>query len=248
MKKQRTILIDDEKYARENLTGELIKFEETIAIIGEAGSVETAINMINERKPDLIFLDINLGDGTGFDVLEKVGFKKFKTVFLTAYDQYAIKALKINALDYLLKPLNKVELTEVIHKINLHEEQMQEQIKELLNQVREKSAPKKVTILSSDGLILYDIEEIIRCQSDGNYTIIYFKNKTKIISSKTLKHFDDMLSDLGFHRIHNSHLVNLIHLKRYINSDGGYLKMTDDSEVPISQRKKTQVLTILESL
>ena len=239
--KQRTIIIDDEKYARENLIHELEKYNDIIEIIGEANNVESAIEIIDNLKPNLIFLDINLGDGTGFNVLENVMFNDFKTVFVTAYDQYAIKALKINAIDYLLKPLNKTELKEVVDKIVSLETKMQIQVQEILSQVKNNFRSKK-------GLILYEIDSIIRCQSDGNYTMIFFNDKKKIISSKTLKHFDELLGEYGFERIHNSHLVNINYITKYLNKDGGFLMLSDGYEVPISQRKKTYVMSILEKI
>ena len=221
--KQRTIIIDDEKYARENLIHELEKYNDIIEIIGEANNVESAIEIIDNLKPNLIFLDINLGDGTGFNVLENVMFNDFKTVFVTAYDQYAIKALKINAIDYLLKPLNKTELKEVVDKIVSLETKMQIQVQEILSQVKNNFRSKKIAIPSTEGLILYEIDSIIRCQSDGNYTMIFFNDKKKIISSKTLKHFDELLGEYGFERIHNSHLVNINYITKYLNKDGGFL-------------------------
>jgi two-component system LytT family response regulator len=246
--KQRTIIIDDEKYARENLIHELEKYNDIIEIIGEANNVESAIEIIDNLKPNLIFLDINLGDGTGFNVLENVVFNDFKIVFVTAYDQYAIKALKINAIDYLLKPLNKTELKEVVDKIVSLETKMQIQVQEILSQVKNNFKSKKIAIPSTEGLILYEIDSIIRCQSDGNYTMIFFNDKKKIISSKTLKHFDELLSEYGFERIHNSHLINVNYITKYLNKDGGFLMLSDGYEVPISQRKKTYVMSILEKI
>ena len=245
--KFKTLIIDDVKYARENLTFALLSFSNEIQIIGEANSVETARIAIEELKPDLIFLDINLGDGTGFDVLENLKFTDFKLVFLTAYDQYAIKALKVNAIDYLLKPMNILELKDVIQKIIRLEYKDTLRISNLLETVKD-NKPKKIAIPSQDGISFYEIYEIIRCQSDGNYTNIYFTDKSKTLSSKTLKFFEETLEGLGFERIHNSHLINVKHVKKYINLDGGFLKMSDDVEVPISQRKKTYVLNLLENL
>lgn len=247
MGKLRTILVDDEKYSRENLTSELRNHAEIIDIVGEANSVESAVPLINELKPELVFLDINLGDGTGFDVLEQVETRDFKLVFLTAYDQYAIKAMRFSALDYLLKPLDKGELSQLMHRVLVEEFKQRRQIESLLENVSTKIA-KKIAIPTAEGLNIHDVEDIVRCQSDGNYTLIFFKDKTRIMSSKTLKHFDELLENNSFERIHNSHLVNMYHVKKYINTDGGFLKMSDDSEIPISQRKKSQVLAALEDL
>lgn len=245
--KLRTVLIDDEKYARENLRAELEPYSDVLELVGEANSVEQALELIDGERPELIFLDINLGDGTGFDVLEKVKHKEFKLVFLTAYNQYAIRAFKFNALDYLLKPLDKKELATVIEKVQRLIHQHQPLLEEILKNM-EGLQSKKIAIPSQDGFSLHPIDEIIRCQSDGNYTLIYFNDKHKILSSKTLKYFDDLLTNSHFERVHNSHLVNLNHIKKYSNIDGGSLKMSDGSEVPISQRKKSHVLTVLERM
>lgn len=242
-----TIIIDDEKYSCENIRAELLTFSDSINIVGEAYSVASAVPLIEQLRPDLIFLDINLGDGMGFDVLEKIKHRQFKLVFVTAYDQYAIRAFKFNALDYLLKPLNKLELNRVMEKIISEQSKQSIRIDELLKNLREKK-PKKIVIPSQEGYTLYEIDEIVRCQSDGNYTLIFLTNGQKILSSKTLKFFDDLLISMDFERIHNSHLVNMNHVKKYINLEGGVLKMSDESEIPISQRKKSHVLSVLEGM
>ena len=247
MLKLKTILIDDEKYSRENLMAELEPFSGMIQVIGESNSMTSAVKQIDELKPDLIFLDINLGDGTGFDVLEKITHHKFKLIFLTAYNQYAIKAFKFNAIDYLLKPLNKEDLKNVLERIRRNEQDSNPLLHEILENMQSMK-PKKIAIPSQDGFSLHPIEDIVRCQSDGNYTKIHFASCPKILSSKTLKYFDDMLQDLEFERVHNSHLVNINHIKKYVNVDGGTLKMSDGSQVPISQRKKSQVLSAIERI
>lgn len=242
-----TLIIDDEKYSRENIREELLRHEDVLSVVGEANSVASAVELIDQLRPKLIFLDINLGDGMGFDVLDKVQYRGFKLVFVTAYDQYAIKAFKFNALDYLLKPLNRSELDQVIKRIVNENQGQSLQLDELLKNIRDPK-PKKIVIPSQDGFTFYEVQEIVRCQSDGNYTLIFLANGQKILSSKTLKFFDDLLISLGFERIHNSHLVNMNHVKKYINQEGGILKMSDDSEVPISQRKKSHVMSVLEGL
>jgi two-component system, LytTR family, response regulator len=246
--KIKTIIIDDEKYARKNLLLELTNFSNEIEIIGEAHNVETAVNKINELKPDLIFLDIHLGDGTGFDVLDRITNKKIMVVFLTAFDQYAIKALKTNALDYMLKPLNKKELVDVLSKVREFELEKQEMIQALLQEMKKKNSSQKIAISSSDGLKFYPINSIVRCQSNGNYTNIFFENKKKITASKTLKHFEEILIEHQFERVHNSHLINLKFISKYVNKDNGYIVLNDGEEIPISQRKKSVVLATLEKI
>lgn len=245
--KLKTIIVDDEKYSRENVRNALSSHAEIITIFAEANSVASALELIETEKPELVFLDINLGDGTAFDLLEKLSFKDFRLVFITAYDQYAIRAMKFSALDYLLKPLDKQELNQLMHRILLEEFKERKQIENLLQNVKNPSS-KKIAIPTNEGFNIHEINEVVRCHSNGNYTMIYFSDGSKILSSKTLKFFDDMFENQGFERVHNSHLVNVNHIKKYISADGGFLKMSDESEIPISQRKKAQVIQALEKL
>jgi two-component system LytT family response regulator len=244
--KLKTIIVDDEKYSRENVRNALSNHHEILDVFAEANSVESAFALIEQERPDLVFLDINLGDGTGFDLLEKLQYRDFRLVFITAYDQYAIRAMKFSALDYLLKPLDKNELNQVMHRILMEEFKERKQIENLLQNVKNPSS-KKIAIPTNEGFNIHEINDV-RCQSNGNYTMIYFSDSSKILSSKTLKFFDDMFEGQGFERVHNSHLVNMNHIKKYINTDGGFLKMSDESEIPISQRKKAQVIQALEKL
>ena len=245
--KLNTLIIDDEKYSRENILAELQPYNYLLNFIGEANSVANAVQQINSLRPDLIFLDINLGDGMGFDVLEQISFRDLQIIFVTAYDEYAIKAFKFNALDYILKPINKVDVQRVIEKIIKRKKNQMQYIDEILKNLKD-PIPKRIAIPSNDGLTLIELNQIVRCQSDGNYTLIFLSHNQKITASKTLKYFDDLFENSGFERVHHSHLVNVNHIKKYINSDGGILKMSDDSIVPISQRKKTYVLNLLEAL
>lgn len=244
----RCIVIDDEKQSRSALISELDSYKEEIKIIAEADSVATAVVAINDFQPDLIFLDVHLGDGSGFNVLENTSWHKCKVVFVTAYDQYAIKAFKFNAIDYILKPVSQEEISRVVGRL-VDIAPMEENIlnKNFLSNYKD-AAPKRIAISNSDGMHLVEIDEIIRCEADGNYTKIFTTNGEVILTSKTLKEYDTMLSDLNFERVHNSHLVSLRHIKKYLNKDSGYLQMTDGSQIPVSQRKKSYVLSILDKI
>ena len=244
----RYIVIDDEKQSRSALTSELDNHKDKIKIIAEADSVATAIEAINDFRPDLIFLDVHLGDGSGFNVLEKISWHKCKVVFVTAYDQYAMKAFKFNAIDYILKPVSQEEISRVIDRV-ANIEPMEEDIlnKNFLANYKN-TTPKRIVISNSDGVHLIEVDEIIRCEADGNYTKIYSTNSEVIITSKTLKEYDTMLADMNFERVHNSHLVNLRHIKKYLNKESGFLQMSDGSQIPVSQRKKSYVLSILDKI
>ncbi len=244
----RCIVIDDEKQSRNALISELDSYKDRIKIIAEADSVATAIEAINDFRPDLIFLDIHLGDGMGFNVLEKMTWHKCKVVFVTAYNEYAIKAFRFNAIDYILKPVSHEEISRVVERV-VHIEPMEENIlnKNFLANYKS-SAPKRIAISNSDGVHLVELDEVVRCEADGNYTKIYTTKEEVILTSKTLKEYDTMLSDFNFERVHNSHLVNMRHIKKYLNKDSGYLQMTDGSQIPVSQRKKSYVLSILDKI
>jgi two-component system LytT family response regulator len=243
----RALIIDDEHLSRKALLEELIPFNNIIEIVGEFDSCQGAINGINELKPNAIFLDINLGDGNGFDVLEKVSYKEFSTVFVTAYDDYAIKAFKYSALDYLLKPIDTNEVKNVIEKLSQNNtgdslSHVSSLIKNIVNQNE-----KKIPIPHGDGINFYNINEFIRFEADGNYTTVYLTDNTKLLTAKTLKDFESLLENYRFERVHHGHLINLSHIKKYVNKEGGYIIMSDKSSIPISQRKKAYILKVIEN-
>jgi two-component system, LytTR family, response regulator len=244
----RAVVIDDEKQSRNALISELDKYKDQIKIIGEADSVASAIEAINDFHPDIVFLDIHLGDGMGFNVLERISWTKFKVVFVTAYDEYAIKAFKFNAIDYILKPVSTEDISLLMGRL-VRFEPMEENIlnKNFLANYNN-SNPKRIAISNSDGVHLVDIDDVIRCEADGNYTKIFTINGEVILTSKTLKEYDTLLLDFNFERVHNSHLVNMRHIKKYLNKDSGYLQMSDGSQIPVSQRKKSYVLSILDKI
>ena len=242
----RCIVIDDEKQSRNALISELENYKDRVKVIAEADSMASAIESINDFRPDMVFLDIHLGDGMGFNVLENVTWHKCKVVFVTAYDEYAIKAFKFNAIDYILKPVSSDEIKRVVERV-VQFEPFEETIlnRNFLSNYKN-GAPKRIAISNSDGVHLVEIDEVVRCEADGNYTKIYTVNNEVILTSKTLKEYDILLLDFNFERVHNSHLVNMRHIKKYLNKDSGYLQMTDGSQIPVSQRKKSYVLSILD--
>lgn len=202
--------------------------------------------------PQVVFLDIQLNDGTGFDILEKLRQKngeiKTNIVFITAHEQYAIKAFRFSALDFLLKPVDPDDLQKVIAKINAEIEKNNSfsHIDLLLENIRKKVDNfKRIALSNSDGIHLFEVNDIIRCESEDNYTKFFIKNAKPVLISKTLKDYEELLSEHGFERIHQSHLINLNYLKSYIKKDGGYVIMQDDSHLPISQRKKERLQNIL---
>jgi two-component system LytT family response regulator len=251
----KAVLIDDDKNLREGMKSLLSRFAPNISIIGEADSVATGIEVMNNLKPDVVFLDIQLNDGTGFDILEKLTERHkaitCNVVFITAHEQYAIKAFRFSALDFLLKPVDPDELQKVIEKIEniLEKKNDFSHIDLLLENIRKNVDNfKRIALSTSDGIHLFDISDIVRCESEDNYTRFFIRNNKPILISKTLKEYEEMLKEHNFERIHQSHLINLSYLKSYIKKDGGYVVMTDDSHLPISQRKKERLQNILKSM
>lgn len=246
------VLIDDDVNLREGMKGLLALYAPDIKIIGEADSVASGVNTLTKFDPQVVFLDIQMNDGTGFDMLEKLSEINGKVtshiVFITAYEHYAIKAFRFSALDFLLKPVSPDDLEKVIDKIRnvLEKDNDYSHIDLLLENIRKKADNfKRIALSNSDGIHLLDISDIIRCESDDNYTKFFIKNRKPILISKTLKEYEELLTEHDFVRIHQSHLINLAYVKSYVKKDNGFVLMNDDSQLPISQRKREQLQDVL---
>jgi two-component system LytT family response regulator len=244
----RVLIIEDEEQSISALKLEIETHCPSLQIIGIAKTVKDGIAQIKALDPELVFLDIQLSDGLGFEILELHGEAHFKVIFTTAYSQYAIKAIKFSALDYLLKPIDSEELVVAVEKA-LKTSRDEDELK-IGNFIQNQQAQtrKKIALQTSDGISVYEIETILRCSAESNYTCLYFTNGRKILFSKTLKDFEDLLSGSGFERIHHSHIINLNHLTNFVNKDGGYVVLSDKSTLPVSQRKKAQLIQALNNL
>lgn len=243
--KTKTIIIDDEQKSRDNLVNKLTRFCPTVEVIGQADNVQSGLDIIKERNPHLVFLDIEMPDGTGFDLLEKSEHAgSFNVIFVTAHDNYAVKAFRYSAIDYLTKPIDPEVLIEAVEKArdDIENANISRKLEALLEN---KNGLEKIALPTSDGIQLIRVSNIIRCQSDGNYTHFFLKQGEKILITRTLKEYTDLLSEHGFHRIHHSHLINISYVERYVNRDGGYVVMEDGTHVEISRRKKDEFLTAL---
>ncbi len=240
----RVIIVDDEKRARNYLRGILEDQFKKIEIVGEADGVESGIKLINEFEPELIFLDVQMQDGTGFDLLAKIDRSKFHVIFISAYDRFAITAIKFSAVDYLLKPVESIDLGLALDKVEKTKltDEVQNKLDLLLNNVNK---IEKIALPSLNGIEFVRIENIVRCESDNNYTNFYLTSREKIVVSKTLKEFEDMLESKGFFRTHKSHIINLTFLKKYIKGEGGIAVMEDSSEITVSRRRKEEFLEVL---
>lgn len=240
---------------RTGLKALLERYTNDILIIGEAESVKTGIAVIEKLRPQVIFLDIHLTDGTGFDILERLnkvnGKLNAHIVFITAHEQYAVKAFKFSALDFILKPVDPEELQDTMAKIKeaVGKNNSFENIDLLLENIRKKVDNfKRIALSTSDGIHLFEVSDIIRCEAKINYTQFFIKNHKPILISKTLKEYEELLSEHGFERIHQSHLINLSYLKSYIKTDGGYVIMADNSNIPIAQSKKEKLQELINAL
>ncbi len=246
----KVIIIDDDNRVL-NIISNLITTGFTdIEIVATAGDIKEGYHSINEHKPDLVFLDINLPDGTGFDLLKKIQTIDFRIIFITAYEEYAVQAIKVSALDYILKPVDAEELYEAVNKARkiINEEEEQLKINNLINNIKGEKVPKHLVLHTSECLHFVNIDEIIRCEADSNYTFFYLTGNRKILVSKTIKEFADLLQHSGFLRVHQSHLINTAFLDKYIKSEGGYLQMKDNSNIPIALNRKQEILKKLGSM
>ncbi len=246
MQQQTAVLVDDMPQALEMLQQDIANNHPIIKIIGTANSVVSAAKILQKQQPDILFLDIMLGDGTGFDLLEIIPNLTSKIIFVTASDEFAIRAFKFAAIDYILKPYSDEELKNAIDKAMLQVQPKNEQLSVLQESIATPNQlPKKISLHTLDKIVVVSLDEIIRCKSDNNYTTFYFENGTKIMVTKTLKFYADLLKDNSFLRVHQSHLVNTKYIKEFIKSDGGYLVLKDKSTVSVSVRKRAEVIEAL---
>ena len=243
----KAIIVDDEKGASQSLSNILIAKCPNVEIVAVADSVSNAIQAIENFKPDIVFLDIRLHNETGFDLLEKIGQHDFEVIFTTAYDKYAIRAIKFAALDYLLKPIDTNELLAAVSKAETKRKQTSrnDHIPVLLNNRQKENSGQTIGLPTMQGFDFVEINDIIRAESEGNYTTFYLTGNRKIFVSRLLKEFEELFSDANFFRVHQSHLVNLKYIRQYRKGEGGELVMSDDSIVTVSKRKKSELLNIL---
>ncbi len=243
------IIVEDMPDALQLLKSDLETNHPEIKIIDTAQSVVEAAKSLRNTQPDILFLDIMLGDGTGFDVLEIFPELKSKIIFVTASDEYAIRAFKFAAIDYVLKPYSNKELAQAIAKAKKQIQPNKERLnilKDTLSAPEQK--PDKISLHTLDKIIIVSLDDIIRCESDSNNTIFYLQDGQKIFVTKTLKYFADMLKSYQFLRVHQSHLVNLQCISAFIKKDGGYLMLKNGENIPVSVRKKIEVMEILDRL
>ena len=237
-------IVDDEPDCCESLVILLERYCPEIKVLDICYSAETALQSLKEHPPHILFLDIEMPFMNGFELLEKSGTINFELIFTTSYDQYAIKAIRFSALDYLLKPVDREDLQKAIQKaVQRNQHPLPQQLEMLLQKLKHPSVPvNKIAIPTMEGFQLLAAESIICCESDSNYTMLFLKDKRKIIASRNLKEMEEILEDYPFIRVHHSHVVNINEVEKYIKGEGGYLIMSDGSSVNVSRSKKDLLL------
>ncbi len=246
----KAILVDDEMNALEMLEWMILKNCPDIEIVAMCESPLEGLEKIKALKPDLIFLDIEMPQLNGFDLLDRLGKHESDVIFTTAYNQFAIKAFKACALDYLLKPIDPEDLKSAVQKAKYKKSRVStEQLDILLSYMRpEKPKSKRIALTTTDHLIFIDTDKIIYCESDSNYTIVFLSNGEKVIVSKTLKDVEEILDGSDFFRIHASYLINMKHVTKFTRGDGGYVVMSNNQHITVSRKKKDEFFEMFSKI
>jgi len=237
----KTLIIEDEQKSRDMLAAIIQKNCPDLEVTGLAKNVEEGVTLIKTLAPELVFLDITMPDGSGFDLLEQVPGYKFDLIFATASDQHAIKAIKYSACDYLLKPIDIEELKVAVAKVVAKKSATpsMENLQFLIQHLKRADENfQKITLPTGNAYEIVNIKDIVRCEADGSYTNFYLADKRKLMISAGLKHYEELLPENDFIRVHHHHLINMNHVMRFLKEDGGYAIMSDGSKIEISRRKK----------
>ena len=247
MEKIKAILIDDELNSLQNLQQKLAEFCPNILVVANAQKPEDAILLINHHKPDVIFLDIEMPKMNGFRMLEELKELDFEIIFTTAYNHYAVEAIRVAAFDYLLKPIAIKDLQQAVQRLNkVFNPQTRERLVVLKSSIGDKKSQEdKIAISTTEGLEFIPIKSILHIESNSNYSKIYFRDNRTLTVTKLLKDFEDMLVPYHFYRVHNSHLINLNYIQKYLRSNGGRVIMQDGTEIEVARRKKEEFLKMI---
>lgn len=238
----RAIIVDDEPGSRETLTELLGRYCPAVRVVASADSAAAARDELYRHRPDLLFLDVEMPFGSGFDLLDSIEDLHVEVIFITAHDHYAIKAIRYSALDYLLKPLDRDDLIAAVERT---EKRIAEQgtqggnLRHILQGIRETNKDSnRLALVANDSVTMVPLNDIIRCQAEANYTRFYLRNGSTILMARTLKEYEIALEDRGFARVHNSHLINLDHIKKYIRGESGEVIMSDGAVIAVSRRRR----------
>lgn len=238
----RTVIIDDEEKSRKTIKNFIAKYAPELTVLGEADGVDSGIELIEKVQPELVFLDVQMGDGTGFDLLGRLQFDDFRLIFCTSFEHYAVKAFRFSALDFILKPIDPDVFKSAIERVKKFNDN--KSCRNVLTQ-NEKNLTQ-LALRSAEKITIVKLNDIVRCESSVNYTHFIMNDGSKILVSKTLKEYDELLTPHGFLRIHKSHLINMSAIVRYIKGEGGWLELTDGVKIEVSRRKKDILLNAIE--
>lgn len=247
----RIVIVDDEAGAGKALESIIKNFTEGFTVLARAETVTEGLAEILKQKPDILLLDINLNEGTGFDILKQINNPDFKIIFVTAYDEFAIEAIKFSAFDYLLKPINPEELISVLYKAKdeIENEQSTDKLNVLFENLKTKEdAEKKIVLKTADSIYIESVKDIIFCKADNNYTEIHTVHNGRIVVSSTLKYQEKILGGYGFLRCHQSYLANAGHIVKFDKRSGGFLIMSNKAELPVSSSRKSGVLDAIAKI
>jgi len=246
---KKIVIIDDENRTRDLIARMIDSFGFDVVTIPEGENVQSGIEAIEKHQPDIVFLDIQMPDGTGFDVIRSIDNKTFEVIFITAHEEFAIKAIKFSALDYLLKPIDSTELKAALEKaLDTIDEKKESSQFEALQKNINPTEKRRLVLKTQESVHVVELDQIIRCEADRNYTSFFLKDNKKILVSKTLKDYETLLSGHNFLRVQQSHLVNIDYVDRYDKKNGGAVVMKDGSEVPLSPAKRDLFFKRLENL
>ncbi|MBS2100174.1 LytR/AlgR family response regulator transcription factor [Carboxylicivirga linearis] len=250
MKTIRALIIDDEENNIANLQDLLQNYCPEVEICDTAQSAADGIAKIKATQPDLVFLDVQMPGGTGFDMLEALSPITFQVIFVTAFDQYAIRAIRFCAIDYLMKPVDILDLQQAVQRAirNLQESTSKQAPQQLIENRQQEAEKLKIGLPTAERILFVELHEIVRCVGESNYTHVHLTDGKSILISKTLKEFDELLCDKGFVRTHQSHLVNLKYIRSFEKNDGGYLKMNNGTSVPVSRQRKSTVMDLFNRI
>jgi two-component system LytT family response regulator len=243
------VIIEDESRTLDVIIRTVETYSPNVSIVAQASDMKSGIGAINEYEPDLILLDIKLKDGSGFELIDHFNPPDFKTIFISGYTDYAIKAIKYNAIDYILKPVNEEGLAQAVKKADdliRYEEKLQ--AKALGESIKSLNNDHRLVLKSSNQIHLVNISDVIHLEADGNYSTFYLTGDRKIIVSKSTKEFEEPLFDQGFHRIHKSHIININKMNYFDKADGGTLVMCNGDQIPVASRKRDMLMELFDSL
>lgn len=243
----KAIIIDDELKGRIALRQKIADYCPGVEVAGEAATAEEGIEVIRRLQPQIVFLDIEMPGMNGFEMLKAIDQQNFHLIFTTAYDQYALKAFRFAAFDYLLKPVDIEELRQAVSRVmQQSQHQTPQKIEALEENLRAGTMLTKIAVPSSNGLFFYNLSDIVCLEAQSNYTVIHFLSDPKLVASRTLKEFEELLPPDSFFRAHHSYIINLHYIKRYIRGDGGQIEMQNGKYIDLARRKKELFLSLIK--